>query len=1145
MPYHRLLILLLGVCLLLMSEALTAAQTGPPKPPVTASQLVTTPVLDDVTTRKAEVESQLKSLGESNFTKEELEAKRAAPEQLLEVLTVLEAAIHNRATFLANLDALDKRLEALGKDRKHLESQPSTPFTDVTEQLRDDYEDRLQAIQTEIQALNKEAARGEVRQASIPQELEQRAIDRRQTESSLTVARGKIAKNGADVSTDSIELLMWRLKLLSAETTALEAERDWLSKRGPLQDAALHVAQLRLKNVQRDLQTIKLTLGTVIQHEQIDLSSMAAKLAQQLQQADNPIEVIRLKTMLETVTIRQAMADYRGQLNRLGDRLLTQNRRNTKLKRDVDRLKTLVEKYRSGEVIAQRLLATFEQLRRERLLYTDAPIKAQEARLQYLTGRMFALDDQLYEFDQAVEVRIGEAVTELEEVSPRQLGADLPIIRKALEDQKAALREQQQVLASLVQDQTKLSSLARDYKRQVDEGYLFVLTQMFWLRNAKPLNVVALHEMVVGAVGLAKRLRAFVQAMLGPAMARPGDRITLWLLVPLLVVVLPWGVWRAHRHLRLLQSADLAVSAEQNRTPRFSTTMFMLVQVALWPIYLAVLAWMLGYFLPQIPRHQVLTQTLVQALQLGSLIIGLGILGYTIFLPNGWGHCCWQITPELGRHLRLTILAGSLVTLTLLMPRHILLAAPGEGLEAVGSLALARLFFLLFQSVLFILIALIGRRSSLLMSAILSNSRERDGVAWRIWPVVHLLALAALLGIIVLNILGYQYAARFIWQRAFASLSVVLILRLLLVMIILRFIHWLVLYMFSIGGRLQHRYTDVQETAERYFGVLRTVGHVLLALLSIGLILELWGVSVRWFLASPLTWQVLTRATLIVLIVGLTLAVLQISSVFTDYLIRPKTSVQGVVREPSRKLKTLAPLIQTLIKVGAVFVVILVVLEQVNIATSPILTGVGILGLAIGFASQSLIKDVINGLFLLFEDSLSVGDVVNLRGIGGAVEKVTLRAVTIRDLSGNVHIIPNSTLDMITNMTKDYSRYILDVGVAYRENVDEVIGILREIDEGMRQEPDYRWDILEPLEVMGLDRFEDSAVIIRTRLKTRPGQQWRIGREFKLRMKAIFDERGIQIPFPHRTLYWGAVKTPQQDPLQQALEPHPLSDENN
>ena len=169
-----------------------------------------------------------------------------------------------------------------------------------------------------------------------------------------------------------------------------------------------------------------------------------------------------------------------------------------------------------------------------------------------------------------------------------------------------------------------------------------------------------------------------------------------------------------------------------------------------------------------------------------------------------------------------------------------------------------------------------------------------------------------------------------------------------------------------------------------------------------------------------------------------------------------------------------------------------------------------------------------------------------LRGLGGQVEKVTLRAVTIRDLSGNVHVIPNSTIDMITNMTKEYSRYLLDVGVAYREDVDKVIAILREIDEAMRRDVAFGKDMLEPLEVMGLDRFEDSAVIVRARLKTRPLQQWRIGREFNRRIKKVFDERDIEMPFPHHTLYWGQPKEGMPTPLRVALENnHPARREDD
>ena len=144
------------------------------------------------------------------------------------------------------------------------------------------------------------------------------------------------------------------------------------------------------------------------------------------------------------------------------------------------------------------------------------------------------------------------------------------------------------------------------------------------------------------------------------------------------------------------------------------------------------------------------------------------------------------------------------------------------------------------------------------------------------------------------------------------------------------------------------------------------------------------------------------------------------------------------------------------------------------------------------------------------------------------VEKITLRVVVLRDLQGDVHVIPNSTIDLVTNKTKVFSRYLLDVGVAYREDVDTVIDILKAVDTDMRQDTRYGYNMLEPVEILGLDRFGDSAVYVRARLKTRPGKQWEVGREFNRRMKKVFDERGIEIPFPHRTVYWGQPKAGSQ-----------------
>jgi moderate conductance mechanosensitive channel len=147
------------------------------------------------------------------------------------------------------------------------------------------------------------------------------------------------------------------------------------------------------------------------------------------------------------------------------------------------------------------------------------------------------------------------------------------------------------------------------------------------------------------------------------------------------------------------------------------------------------------------------------------------------------------------------------------------------------------------------------------------------------------------------------------------------------------------------------------------------------------------------------------------------------------------------------------------------------------------------------------------------------------------VERITLRMVILRDLAGNVHFIRNGKIDVVTNMTKDFSRYVFDIGVAYREDVDEVIRVLKGIDEELRRDPGFKDDILEPLEVMGLDAFGDSAIFIKARTTTRPSRQWRVGREFNRRLKKKFDELNIEIPFPHQTIYLGKDKKGAATPL--------------
>ncbi|HNU36347.1 MAG TPA: mechanosensitive ion channel family protein [Methanomassiliicoccales archaeon] len=235
--------------------------------------------------------------------------------------------------------------------------------------------------------------------------------------------------------------------------------------------------------------------------------------------------------------------------------------------------------------------------------------------------------------------------------------------------------------------------------------------------------------------------------------------------------------------------------------------------------------------------------------------------------------------------------------------------------------------------------------------------------------------------------------------------------------------------------------------------------------------------------------------------------------------------------EFQKRMQTLGAMVRYVLLFAVIAVAVMIVMKELGIDIGPVLAAAGIVGLAVGFGAQSLVKDIISGFFILLEDQIRVGDVVNIGDKGGLVEKVSLRTTVLRDLAGNVHYVPNGHINVVTNMTKDYSRYVFDIGIAYREDVDEVIKVIKGIDEELRSDPEFKDDILEPIEILGLDQFADSAVVIKARTTTLPIKQWKVGREFNRRLKKRFDELNIEIPFPHVTLYMGEGKDGGSPPL--------------
>jgi small conductance mechanosensitive channel len=235
-----------------------------------------------------------------------------------------------------------------------------------------------------------------------------------------------------------------------------------------------------------------------------------------------------------------------------------------------------------------------------------------------------------------------------------------------------------------------------------------------------------------------------------------------------------------------------------------------------------------------------------------------------------------------------------------------------------------------------------------------------------------------------------------------------------------------------------------------------------------------------------------------------------------EYEVNRGTSLDALER--AKRARTLGSVINKVVTVALSGVALLMMLHAFGLNITPFLTGAGILGLAVGFGAQTLVRDVISGFFLILEDQVRVGDVAAINGTGGMVEAINLRTIVLRDGEGTVHVFPNGAIQTLANRSKDYSYYVIDLGISYREDPDRVAAVLRALGAEMQADPSYGPWILEPVEILGVDAFRDWSVVLKMRIKTVPLKQWDVGREFRKRLQRRFDEEGIEMPFPERVV---------------------------
>jgi small-conductance mechanosensitive channel len=319
---------------------------------------------------------------------------------------------------------------------------------------------------------------------------------------------------------------------------------------------------------------------------------------------------------------------------------------------------------------------------------------------------------------------------------------------------------------------------------------------------------------------------------------------------------------------------------------------------------------------------------------------------------------------------------------------------------------------------------------------------------------------------------------------------------------------------FGLSEEMKARLPALEARVNRYLPIVKSTLQTIIWIVVFLAVLQAWGLDIVNWLGGPTGRGFMAR---VASITGITLLAIVGWETLSAAIERYLASEGGA---HSQRARTLLPLIRKAFLVALIVVVGLTVLSELGINIAPLLAGAGVVGLAIGFGAQTLVRDIITGLFILLEDTISVGDYVTLAGHGGTVETLSIRSIRLRDPAGTVHTIPFSDVTTVINYSREYAYAVVDMGVAYKEDIDHVAQVMEDVGRELRQDPEQGVHILEDLQVQGLDQFGDSAVVIKARIKTAPGMQWGVRRAYNRLLKKRFDAEGIEIPFPQQTIWF-------------------------
>jgi small conductance mechanosensitive channel len=434
------------------------------------------------------------------------------------------------------------------------------------------------------------------------------------------------------------------------------------------------------------------------------------------------------------------------------------------------------------------------------------------------------------------------------------------------------------------------------------------------------------------------------------------------------------------------------------------------------------------------------------------------------------------------------------------------------GLPKAGH---AFLLKLLGVVVSLLLIVLVLQNRANVSHAILGREGGHPGVLRRrLADLWHILAMFYVLTVCFIWLVRPEGGFEFVTRATALTLAIVLA-----AWAITSVLRRLVNLLFRLTDDVRRRFPTLELRANQYLHIVNVVIVAVVYGFAALAIFQAWGFGSLEWLTTPVGRRV--GASLVSIAVTVVAALLLwefVNAMLDRYLARALGGGLDELRRAAR-VRTLMPLLQkVMLGVLAVFVA-LVALSEIGINIAPLLAGAGVIGIAVGFGAQTLAKDLISGVSVILEDSIAVGDVVRLGDRSGVVEWMSLRALRLRDATGTVHWIPFGDVQIVSNMTKDFSYATCDLGVSYAADADQVMAVMRGVAEEMRADPEFGPMIREAMEIWGVDQFLDSAVLIKARIKTVPGRQWPVTREFNRRIKKAFEAAGIEIPFPQRVVH--------------------------